>query len=101
VACSARYWTGISSAFALGSRSIAFLARVTRSAMLDVLGGDFVRTARAKGLSPGTVALRHALKNALIPFVTIVGLEMGSLLGGLVVVEFGGDVDGHQVGGVS
>ena len=61
--------------------------RFLRSSLLDVLNQDYVRTARAKGLSPGTVALRHALKNALIPFVTIVGLEMGSLLGGLVVVE--------------
>jgi ABC-type dipeptide/oligopeptide/nickel transport system permease component len=58
-------------ALALGSRSIAFLARVTRSAMLDVLSGDFVRTARAKGLKERAVVVRHALRNALIPIVTV------------------------------
>lgn len=71
----------------LGLTIAAVQMRFLRSSLLDVLNQDYVRTARAKGLSPGTVALRHALKNALIPFVTIVGLEMGSLLGGLVVVE--------------
>jgi peptide/nickel transport system permease protein len=71
----------------LGLTIAAVQMRFLRSSLLDVLSQDYVRTARAKGLSPGTVALRHALKNALIPFVTIVGLEMGSLLGGLVVVE--------------
>jgi peptide/nickel transport system permease protein len=71
----------------LGLTIAAVQMRFLRSSLLDVLSQDYVRTARAKGLSPGTIALRHALKNALIPFVTIVGLEMGSLLGGLVVVE--------------
>jgi peptide/nickel transport system permease protein len=61
--------------------------RFLRSSMLDVIGQDFVRTAHAKGLQHRVVVLRHALKNALIPFVTAVGLEFGSLLGGLVVVE--------------
>ncbi|MCA1644281.1 MAG: ABC transporter permease [Chloroflexi bacterium] len=71
----------------LGLTIAAVQMRFLRSSLLDVLGQDYVRTARAKGLLPRTVSLRHALKNALIPFVTVVGLEMGSLLGGLVVVE--------------
>jgi len=74
-------------AFALGSRSIAFLARVTRSAMLDVLGGDFVRTARAKGLRERVVIVRHALRNATIPLLTVIGLQIGTLLGGAVITE--------------
>jgi peptide/nickel transport system permease protein len=61
--------------------------RFLRSSLLDVIGQDYVRTAYAKGLRHRTVVLRHALKNALIPFVTVVGLEFGQLLGGLVVVE--------------
>jgi peptide/nickel transport system permease protein len=61
--------------------------RFLRSSMLDVIGQDFIRTAHAKGLTYHAVVLRHALKNALIPFVTAVGLEFGALLGGLVVVE--------------
>jgi peptide/nickel transport system permease protein len=61
--------------------------RFLRSSMLDVVGQDFIRTAHAKGLAHRAVVLRHALKNALIPFVTAVGLEFGGLLGGLVVVE--------------
>jgi len=74
-------------ALALGSRSIAFLARVTRSAMLDVLGGDFVRTARAKGLKERTVIVRHALRNALIPIVTVLGLDFGYYLTGSILTE--------------
>jgi ABC-type dipeptide/oligopeptide/nickel transport system permease component len=74
-------------ALALGSRSIAFLARVTRSAMLDVLGGDFVRTARAKGLRERTVIVRHALRNALIPIVTVLGLDFGYYLTGSILTE--------------
>ncbi len=74
-------------ALALGSRSIAFLARVTRSAMLDVLGGDFVRTARAKGLRERTVVIRHALRNALIPIVTVLGLDFGYYLTGSILTE--------------
>jgi len=71
----------------LGLSSGAFLSRILRSSMLQVLNQDFIRTARAKGLAPGPVVLRHALKNALIPFVTVAGLSMGSLLGGSVIVE--------------
>ncbi|MCC6175890.1 MAG: ABC transporter permease [Chloroflexi bacterium] len=61
--------------------------RFLRSSLLDVIDQDFIRTARAKGLAERAVVLWHALKNSLIPFVTVVGLELGSLLGGLVVVE--------------
>lgn len=74
-------------ALALGSRSIAFLARVTRSAMLDVLGGDFVRTARAKGLRERSVVIRHALRNALIPIITVLGLDFGYYLTGSILTE--------------
>ncbi|HYN83410.1 MAG TPA: ABC transporter permease [Gemmatimonadaceae bacterium] len=74
-------------ALALGSRSIAFLARVTRSAMLDVLHSDFVRTARAKGLTEQVVVMRHALRNALIPIVTVLGLDFGYYLTGSILTE--------------
>jgi ABC-type dipeptide/oligopeptide/nickel transport system permease component len=74
-------------AFALGSRSIAFLARVTRSAMLEVLGGDYVRTARAKGLKERVVIVRHALRNALIPIITVLGLDFGYYLTGSILTE--------------
>jgi ABC-type dipeptide/oligopeptide/nickel transport system permease component len=74
-------------ALALGSRSIAFLARVTRSSMLDVLGGDFVRTARAKGLRERMVVGRHALRNALIPIITVLGLDFGYYLTGSILTE--------------
>ncbi len=74
-------------ALALGSRSIAFLARVTRSAMLDVLGSDMVRTARAKGLSERGVVGRHALSNALIPIITVLGLDFGYYLTGSILTE--------------
>lgn len=74
-------------ALALGSRSIAYLARVTRGAMLEVLGADFVRTARAKGLAEGAVILRHALRNALIPVVTVIGLDFGAYLTGSILTE--------------
>ncbi|HEX3646873.1 MAG TPA: ABC transporter permease [Pseudonocardiaceae bacterium] len=63
------------------------LARVTRSAMLEVLGSDYVRFARASGVSPASVVFRHALRNAAIPIVTVAGLQVGYLLGGTVVVE--------------
>jgi peptide/nickel transport system permease protein len=65
----------------------AIIARLTRSSMLEVLGQDYVRTARAKGLAGWAVVLRHALKNALIPVVTIFGLQFGNLLAGAVIVE--------------
>lgn len=65
----------------------ATIARLTRSTMLDVLHEDFIRTARAKGLSPGPVVYKHALRNALIPVITVLGIQVGFLLGGAVVVE--------------
>ena len=74
-------------ALALGSRSIAFLARVTRSSMLEVLGGDFVRTARAKGLRERVVVARHALRNAMIPIITVLGLDFGYYLTGSILTE--------------
>jgi peptide/nickel transport system permease protein/oligopeptide transport system permease protein len=74
-------------ALALGSRSIAFLARVTRSAMLEILGSDFVRTARAKGLHERAVVVKHALRNALIPIITVLGLDFGSYLTGSILTE--------------
>lgn len=74
-------------ALALGSRSIAFLARITRSAMLDVLGSDYVRTARAKGLRESVVIGRHALRNALIPVITVLGLDFGYYLTGSILTE--------------
>ena len=74
-------------ALALGSRSIAFLARVTRSSMLEVLGSDFVRTARAKGLREQIVIGRHALRNALIPIITVLGLDFGYYLTGSILTE--------------
>ena len=75
-------------AIALGSYSAASIARLTRSSMLDVLGRDYVRTARAKGLRERRVLIGHALKNAAIPIVTIIGLQLGTLLGGAVVTEW-------------
>lgn len=74
-------------AAALGLRSSAVLARVTRSTMLDVLSQEYVRTARAKGLNEQVVIFRHALRNALIPVVTLIGLELGALLTGAFIVE--------------
>ena len=74
-------------ALALGMRSIAFLARITRSAMLDALGSDYARTARAKGLLERTVTLRHALRNALIPVITVLGLDFGAYLTGSILTE--------------
>jgi peptide/nickel transport system permease protein len=74
-------------ALCLGTASAASIARTTRACMLDVLGSEYIRTAAAKGLVPRLVVLKHALKNALIPIVTVVGLQMGILLGGSVVVE--------------
>ena len=74
-------------ALCLGTAAAANVARTTRSSMLDVLSSDFVRTALAKGLAGRGVVLKHALTNALIPIVTVVGLQLGILLGGTVVVE--------------
>ena len=74
-------------AITLGMRSIAFQARMTRSSMLDALNADFVRTARAKGLGEWLVTLRHALRNALIPVITVIGLDFGSYLTGSILTE--------------
>lgn len=74
-------------ALTLGYFSTAVIARMTRSSMLDVLGQDYMRTARAKGLREPVIVLRHALRNALIPTVTIIGLTFGSLLSGAVLTE--------------
>ena len=74
-------------AIALSFPIVAQLSRLVRSAMLDALGQDYVRTARAKGLSENAVVYRHALRNALIPFVTSLGVTAGYLLGGAIVVE--------------
>ncbi|HEY64713.1 MAG TPA: ABC transporter permease [Caldilineae bacterium] len=73
--------------FTLAAFSIALVARMTRSSMLEVLGEDYVRTARAKGLRESVVLFRHALRNALIPVVTVIGLQFGALLGGAVLTE--------------
>jgi peptide/nickel transport system permease protein len=72
---------------AVGTIPLAIIARLTRSSLLDVLGQDYVRTARAKGLRERTVLMTHAMRNALIPIVTIVGLQVGSLLSGAVLTE--------------
>src|SRR5690606_16822268 len=69
----------------LGTVPLAVIARMTRSSMLEVLGEDYIRTARAKGLSPFRVVSLHALRNALIPVVTVVGLQVGTLLGGAIL----------------
>jgi len=74
-------------ALALGMRSVAFLARVTRSSMLDALSADYVRTARAKGLAEHVVILRHALRNAMIPIITVLGLDFGAYLTGSILTE--------------
>ena len=86
-------WTGeglaaiVLPAVTLGSVLIGPIARMTRTAVLEVLGADFVRTARAKGIREGRVVVRHALRNALIPIVTLIGLQAAFLLGGAVVTE--------------
>lgn len=72
---------------ALSMPGIAELTRMTRSAMLETIGQDYIRTARAKGLSEGRVMFHHALKNALMPIITVIGSNFGSLLGGSVIIE--------------
>ena len=74
-------------ALTLGMRSIAFLARMTRAAMLEVLSSDFVRTARAKGLAERAVVLRHGFRNALVPVITVLGLDTGNYLTGSILTE--------------
>jgi peptide/nickel transport system permease protein len=83
--------TGLASlvlpAIAVGVHLMAMLARMTRSSMIEVLGEDYVRTARAKGLPEKQVLIRHALRNALLPVITVAGLQFGSLLTGAIVIE--------------
>ncbi|WP_133512054.1 nickel ABC transporter permease [Candidatus Thiosymbion oneisti] len=74
-------------AITLGSGLAAVLARMVRGSVLEVLGEDYVRTARAKGLSEATVVRRHALRNAWLPVLTLIGLQLGGLLGGAVITE--------------
>jgi len=74
-------------AITLGSVLMALITRLVRSGMLDVLSEDYVRTARAKGLPERTVIIRHALRNILIPLVTVIGLQLGALFGGAVITE--------------
>ena len=74
-------------AVALATIPLAIIARLTRSSMLEVIGQDYTRTARAKGLTERTVLMRHALRNALLPVVTIIGLSLGFLLSGAVLTE--------------
>lgn len=71
----------------LGTGGAAIIARMTRSSMLEVLGQDYIRTARAKGTREQGIIYKHALKNAMIPIITVIGLEFGSLLGGAVLTE--------------
>jgi peptide/nickel transport system permease protein len=75
-------------AIAIGKGLAAVLFRMTRAAMLDALANDYVRTARAKGLAPGRILVVHVLRNALNPVITVLGLHMGTLLGGTVLVEY-------------
>lgn len=74
-------------AIALGTIPLAIIARITRTSLLEVLNQDFVRTAKAKGLDFMTVTMKHALRNALLPVVTVVGLQVGALLGGAILTE--------------
>jgi peptide/nickel transport system permease protein len=74
-------------AVALGAALAGIVARLTRSSLLEVLGADYMRTARAKGLSESTSVIRHGLQNALLPVVTVVGLQVGALLGGAILIE--------------
>ena len=74
-------------AFTLATIPMAIIARMTRSSMLEVMSKDYIRTARAKGLGFAAVILKHALKNAFLPIITIIGLNFGLLLGGAVLTE--------------
>jgi peptide/nickel transport system permease protein len=74
-------------ALALSSIPFAIIFRITRAAVIDVMDEDYVRTARAKGLTPGTIRTRHIMRNALIPVVTVVGLQIGALLAGAILTE--------------
>ena len=74
-------------ALAIGLTSAGFVARMTRSSMLEVMRADYIRSARAKGLRERTVNLSHALRNAILPVLTLQGLQFGTLLGGAVITE--------------
>ncbi len=80
-------WHWIMPVVALGLSSMASTMRMTRSSMLEVIRMDYVRTARAKGLSEGTIIRKHVLKNAIIPVITVVGMHLGTIIGGSVVIE--------------
>jgi peptide/nickel transport system permease protein len=80
-------WHLVLPALTLGTIPLAIVAKITRGSMLDVLASDYVRTARAKGLGERTVIVHHALRNALIPIITVLGLQTGLLLGGAVLTE--------------
>jgi peptide/nickel transport system permease protein len=85
------FWEAFSTyaipAAAVGFRSAALTMRITRSSMLEVLRQDYIRTARAKGASEATVNFHHALKNAILPVITVIGIEAAFLIGGLIVTE--------------
>jgi peptide/nickel transport system permease protein len=85
------FWDGlkhlIMPAIALGTIPMAIITRMTRSSMLEVMGEDYVRTARAKGVVPWRVVFKHALRNAMLPTVTVIGLQVGLLMGGAVITE--------------
>ena len=80
-------WHLILPAVTLGTIPLAIVAKITRSGMLDVLSADYIRTARAKGLAERAVVVKHALRNALLPIITVLGLQTGLLLGGAVLTE--------------
>jgi peptide/nickel transport system permease protein len=80
-------WHLVLPALTLGTIPLAIVAKITRGSMLEVLASDYVRTARAKGLGEGRVVVRHALRNALVPIITVLGLQTGLLLGGAVLTE--------------
>mgnify|MGYP006271045311 FL=1 len=80
-------WHLIMPAFTLSTIPMAIIARITRSSMLEVLRQDYIRTAKAKGLSPLVVYFKHGLKNALIPVITVIGLQFGILMGGAILTE--------------
>jgi peptide/nickel transport system permease protein len=87
----AGFWDGlkhlIMPALALGTIPMAVITRMTRSSMLEVMGEDYVRTARAKGVVPWRVVFKHALRNAMLPTVTVIGLQVGLLMGGAIITE--------------
>ncbi len=87
----AGFWDGllhlIMPALALGTIPMAVVMRMTRSSMLEVMGEDYVRTARAKGVVPWRVVFKHALRNAMLPTITVIGLQVGLLIGGAIITE--------------